>query len=146
MQPRYVGMSYLPNFIYPMLMYWPTYLILFTLCLCIDLPNYLNRFLFLFLFLKIQLIFHMKKTNYTTNHNLRPYKMNNHNGWWRSIFQKYIFSPKNPHSAMCQFFYGLMKIMSTWRYHCIYKLVALKLHNLFLHEFHMYLGFTSSHY
>jgi hypothetical protein len=34
--------------------------------------------------------------------------MNNHNGWWRQIFQKNI-SPKNPHSAHMLNFDGLMK-------------------------------------
>ncbi len=33
-------------------------------------------------------------------HNLKPYKMNNYNGWWRSIIQKKT-SPKKPHSATC---------------------------------------------
>jgi hypothetical protein len=29
----------------------------------------------------------MTTSNYTTCHNLRTSKMNNRNGWWRSIFQ-----------------------------------------------------------
>ncbi len=29
----------------------------------------------------------MATFDYATCHNLRQYKMNNHNGWWRSIFQ-----------------------------------------------------------
>jgi hypothetical protein len=30
----------------------------------------------------------MEKKYYATCQNLRPYKMKNHNGWWKLIFEK----------------------------------------------------------
>ncbi len=41
----------------------------------------------------------MATFDYATCHNLRPSKMNNHNGQWISIL--FFKSPKNPHSATC---------------------------------------------
>jgi hypothetical protein len=48
---------------------------------------------------KIQLIYHVVTFDCATCHNLRPLKMNNHNGRWISIFQKK--SPKNLHDVTC---------------------------------------------
>jgi hypothetical protein len=55
-------------------------------------PSYLNRFLFLFF--KFQLVCHVTIFNCATCHNLRPYRINNHNEWWRSIFQKKVIFVK----------------------------------------------------
>jgi hypothetical protein len=53
--------------------------------------------------------------------------MNNHNGWWKLIFQKKIhFHQKIPKMSCVKFWW---KVTSTWCYHCSCKLVALKLHN-----------------
>jgi hypothetical protein len=37
--------------------------------------------------------------DYAMCHNLRPYKMNNYNGWWKLILLK---KSKYPHNATCQ--------------------------------------------
>jgi hypothetical protein len=62
---------------------------------------------------------------------------------------KIIISPKHLDGSMCQISMDEWKKVSTWRYFCSYKLVALKLHNSYsyiviieLHELHMY---TISH-
>ncbi len=88
--------------------------------------------------------------DYITCHNLKPYKMNNHNGWWRSIFQNQNNShPENPHNITRQILMDWLKVMSTWYYHGSWKLVALELYNncfymvvIKLNELHMY---TVSH-
>jgi hypothetical protein len=86
------------------------------------------------------------KKNYVTSHNLIPYKMNNHNGWWKLIFQKKTISPKNSHNVTCQILMDWWKLTSTWCYHCSCKLVALELHNscsyIVVTKLHMY---TISH-
>jgi len=71
--------------------------------------------------------------------------MNNHNGWWRSIFPKKKVSQKNPHSVICQILMDWWKVTSTWHYHCNCKSVTLELHSscsyiigIELHELHMY--------
>jgi hypothetical protein len=129
-------MFYLPVFTYvPRLVgrtYLPTYL-----CLCINLLNYLNIFN-----LKFKLICHVATFDYTTCHNLRPYKMN--------IVKINISKNNNFHSKIpivpCQILMDHQKILSTWCYHCSCKLVALELHNICswiiiieLHAVHMYI-------
>jgi hypothetical protein len=33
---------------------------------------------------------HVATFDYAMCHDLKPFKMNNHNGWWISIFQKIV--------------------------------------------------------
>jgi hypothetical protein len=61
-----------------------------------------------------------------------------------NIFQKN--SSKNPHNATCQILMDWWKMMLTWHYYGICKLVALELHNncsyivvTKLHDLHMYI-------
>jgi len=76
----------------------------------------------------------MENFDYATCHNLRPYKMNNNNGWWRSIFQNNnIYHPK---ILIVPNFDGLMKsnvnMMSPRQVQISCIRVA---HWLFLHNF-----------
>ncbi len=77
--------------------------------------------------------------------NRKQYKMNNHNGWWRSMFQK-TFTKKILHNATCKILINQWKVTSTWHHQGSCKLVALKLHTSYsyiivtnLHELHMYM-------
>jgi hypothetical protein len=85
--------------------------------------------------------------NYAMCHNIKSYKMKNHNWWWRSIFQKNInFHPKIPIVPCVRFWWINEKQCLTWRYHASYKLVALELQIYCsyiivtkLHKLHMYM-------
>jgi len=52
--------------------------------------------------------------------------INNHNGWWRSIFQKdYNFMSKNLHSVECQILKDGWQLITTTSHHgCNYNGIA----------------------
>jgi hypothetical protein len=60
--------------------------------------------------------------DHATCHNLRPFKMNNHNGWWILVSQKN--SSKKFHNATCYILMNGWKMTTTWHYGCSYKGVA----------------------
>jgi hypothetical protein len=74
----------------------------------------------------------MENFDYVMRHNVRPFKMNDHNGWPRSMFEKNEFSSKIPHSAT---WWILVSPSGTITNHCnllacifsTFKIIALKL-------------------
>jgi hypothetical protein len=88
------------------------------------LPTYLPKYLYVYVYMcvsNIQLRCYVATYDCATYYNLRPSKMNNHNGWWISI--SFLKSPKNPHSDTLNFDEWI-KMTSTWHYGCSHRGVA----------------------